>query len=158
MSSKVSNLLKKIVFFDVVPDLSPLSASERDALMHCVAASDAITAIYLRQVSSENPRWHEDLRSRTDLEGRNLLKYFELNGGPWDQFNDDQPFIDNVGPRPKGGSFYPLDLTKEEWEQWLNSRHGDREAFESHCTVIDRQENGLVAIPYNEAYRDFLEL
>jgi hypothetical protein len=158
MSANVNNLLKKIVFFDVVPNLSPLSGNERKALMHCVAASDVITEIYLRQVSSENQRWHEELKSRTDIEGRNLLRYFELNGGPWDQFNDDEPFINNVGPRPKGAALYPLDLTTEEWERWLNSRRDDRQTFESHCTVIDRRENGLVAIPYNDAYRDFLEL
>src|SRR5271157_5726187 len=102
MNVSVSELLKKIVFLDVVPDLSSLSENERNALMHCVAAADIITEIYLRQVSSENPRWYQELRSRTDSEGRNLLKYFEINGGPWDQFNDDQPFVDKVGPRPKG--------------------------------------------------------
>src|ERR1035441_8365931 len=81
-SMHVSDLLNKIAFFEVSPDLASLSAAERQALSHCVRAADLVTEVYLRQVSSDNPMAREQLAARTDSEARDLLTYFELNGGP----------------------------------------------------------------------------
>ena len=153
----VSDLLNKIAFFEVSPDLASLSAAERQALSHCVRAADLVTEVYLRQVSSDNPMFREQLAARTDSEARDLLTYFELNGGPWDQFNANRPFLSNAGPKVEGGSFYPSDLNAGEWEQWLVRHPEDRSRFENPLTVIRRSGDRLVALPYNDVYRDFLE-
>jgi len=149
--------LEKVAFVDIAPDLSSLAQEEREALGHCIRAADWMTQIYLRQVSPDNPKLYEELRSRKDEEGQELLRYFEINGGPWDQFNEDKAFLENAGVRPKGAGLYPTDLTEQEWNAWLQANPDDRRAFESQCTVISRQEGRLVATPYNEAYREFLE-
>ena len=148
--------LAKIAFVDVAPDLSSLAREEREAIMRCIKAADWITQIYLRQISPDNPKLYDQLRSRQDQEGRDLFKYLELNGGPWDQFNDDQPFIENAGVRPAGAGLYPPDLTEREWRTWLQAHPDDQRAFESQCTVISRHEGRLVPTPYNEAYSEFL--
>jgi hypothetical protein len=56
-----------------------------------------------------------------------------------------------------GAGFYPTDLSRDEFERWLREQPQDRAAFTSLYTVIERRDNGLVAIPYNRAYRRWLE-
>src|SRR2546425_9041 len=154
MTMDMSKRLEKLVFVEVVPDLSSLSATERKALTHCIEAADLMTSIYLRQISLDNPRWYEELKAREDTEGRNLFRHFEINGGPWDLFDDDQPFLPGIGPKPKGIALYPPDLTEKEWHDWLEEHPDDREQFESNRTLIVRNGNSLAAIPYSIVYRD----
>lgn len=148
--------LSKIVFFDVAPDLSHLNDAERAAIARCVDAADVMTEIYLRQVSAQNSDWMESLRRRSDEEGRDLLRYFLISGGPWDQFNGDEPFLPQVGARPRGAGFYPPDLTEREWREALEAKPEERRSFLSGQTVVERRGQDLVAIPYSVAYRRFL--
>ncbi|MGH7566499.1 MAG: dipeptidyl-peptidase 3 family protein, partial [Gemmatimonadota bacterium] len=68
----------------------------------------------------------------------------------------DEPFL-AVGPKPEGAGYYPEDLTREEIEAWTLAHPEDREAFTSYYTIIERRGEGLVAVPYHEAYGDRLE-
>lgn len=150
----IKRSLAKIVFFDVSPDLSGLTEDERAALHHCVRAAGIMSDIYLLQMDPENLQRRAELAARTDEEGKDLLKYFDVNGGPWDGFNNDEPFISGVGAKPKAGAFYPADMTEKEWNEWLAAHPGDRAKFESPYTIIKRGANGgLVAIPYSEEYK-----
>ncbi len=142
----------------VAQDLSGLTEGERAALRHCVAAAKVMSDLYLFQIDPVNIALREKLAARTDGEGRALREYFDINGGPWDLFNGDEAFIAGVGNKPNAGAFYPPDLTDEEWESWLGDHPADRARFESPTTVIRRDGNGgLIAVPYHEAYRPFLE-
>ena len=44
-------------------------------------------------------------------------RFAELNYGPWDRLDGNAPFVAGVGPKPPGAQFYPLDMTKEEFER-----------------------------------------
>jgi hypothetical protein len=154
----VKKSLNNIVFFDVRQDLSSLTDGEREALRHCARAAEIITDLYLTQMDPENGTRRAALEQRTDEEGKDLLKYFNVNGGPWDGFDEDRPFIPGVGAKPKAGSFYPADLTDAEWNEWLVKHPADRENFESRTTLIKRtDEGGLVAVPYAAEYEKFLK-
>lgn len=152
----IRDRLAKVSFFDVKPDFSSLDANQRRALAHCIDASRIITNIYLDQVYVDNQRIYSELQKRSDVEGKDLLRYFLIHGSPWDAYDHDKPFISGVNEKPKFGSFYPSDLTREEWGAWLKSRPEDRERFESNHTVIKRRNNGLVAVSYSEEYLDRL--
>jgi hypothetical protein len=152
----VAEGLAKIIFVEVHPDLSSLSDTECEALKHCVRAAELTTEIYLRQVSPQNPRWREELQARSDARGRALARYFEINGGPWDMFDEDRPFLGGAGDKAKGAALYPPDLTEQEWDAWLTAHPNDRPQFESSRTVIVRRDEGLAAVPYSEVYADFL--
>jgi hypothetical protein len=154
----IKNALAKIIFFDVSQDLSNLTANEQEALRHCVRAAEIMTDIYLIQMDPRNPERRAALAARTDEEGSELLRYFDVNGGPWDGFNKDEPFIAGVGAKPKAATFYPADMTEKEWDEWLAAHPGDREKFESRSTIIKRSaDGGLVAVPYGEEYKSMLE-
>ncbi len=148
----IKERLAKVRFFKVTPDLSSLLENELQALSYCVKAARIMTDIYLKQVAHGNLEVLRALQARSDEEGVDLLRYFNIHGSPWDEYDHGKPFVTGVGEKPKFGSFYPADLTKEEWEAWLNAHPEDRKAFESNYTVIKRRENGFAAVPYSQEY------
>jgi hypothetical protein len=153
----IKNSLSKIVFFDVAQDLSGLTGNEREALRHCVRAAEIMNGLYLTQMDPKNPELQAALAARTDDEGKQLLRYFNVTGGPWDGFDNDVPFIPGVGAKPKAGAFYPADLSEKEWDEWLTAHPADRKNFESPVTVIKRSAGGgLVAVPYSGEYERYL--
>lgn len=148
----IEERLAKIRFFKFTPDLSSLKENERQALSHCVKASRIMTNIYLEQVAHGNLEMYRALQARSDKEGVDLFRYFNIHGSPWDEYDRNNPFVPGVGEKPKFGSFYPADLTKEEWETRLGANPEYRDAFESPYTVVRRRGEYLMAVPYSEEY------
>jgi len=134
-------------------DLSHLSEPERATLDLLVAAARKMDPIFDRQAWAGNPA----LRKRLVKEGNPFkLEYFDIMRGPWDRQDHHAPFaVDH--PRPPGGGFYPDDLSLDDFKRWLADHPADRAAFESLTTVIERTSTGLRAVPYSEAYREWLE-
>jgi hypothetical protein len=129
---------------------------EKQVIAKLVEASDLLHEIFSEQVSPQNAEWRTRLASATDSAGRAAARYFDIMVGPWDRLNHDRPFL-AAGPKPPGAGYYPADMTKEEFEAWLEKHPGDREAFTGYFTVIRRQNDSLVAVPYSEAYGARLE-
>lgn len=50
-----------------------------------------------------------------------LYNYFMIRGCPWDSFDSNEPFIKGIGEQPKGAAFYPDDLTRKEWNAYLEN-------------------------------------
>lgn len=150
------SMLGRIVFFDVAEDLSGLSNAEQAALAHCVAAAKIMTKVYREQLDPRIKAIQERLENENNDTARDALQYLAVHAGPWDGFNEDQPFIADVGARPKGIALYPSDLTKEEWRAWLSAHPEDRDQFESPYTKIIRDPDGLKAVPYSDAYAELL--
>ena len=99
----------------------------------------------------------EVLPAGTSEQADAIRAYYRIMYGPWDELESDEPFLD-VGKKPEGAGFYPEDLTREEFDAWIEEHPEDREAFTSGYTVIRRTEDGgLEAVPYSEAYRAELE-
>jgi hypothetical protein len=135
---------------------SLLSEDARRVLRKIVEASRFMDDIFLRQVSPRNPEWLARLESSLTDEDRQLLHYFRIMVGPWDRLEEHRPFMGEE-EKPLGAGFYPPDLTKDEFENWPARHPEDEEAFTSYYTVIKRDGDRLVAVPYSEAYQEFLE-
>ena len=135
---------------------SGLQSWEREVLSRLVRASDLMDAIFLRQVSTRNPEWRAELERQQGAGKRAALDYFDIMYGPWDRLDHDRPFLE-VGPKPKGAGYYPADLTAEELDRWIAAHPADRDAFTGYFTLIRRDGNRLVAVPYSQAYREYLE-
>jgi hypothetical protein len=132
---------------DIGFDRANLSAWENQVVDTLIAASKIINDIYLLQVSEKNPEWRAKLASGDQV----ALQYFDLMAGPWDRLRSDSAFL-NVGPKPPGAGFYPVDMTKEQFESWIAAHPKDKDAFTGYFTVIRRQDSALVAVPYSKAY------
>lgn len=136
---------------ELAADLAGLPDSEREALSHILAAARLMDEIFFRQVSVDNPA----LRDTVGTLDEAAQIYFDANFGPWDRLDEMAPFIGDV-PHPAGAGYYPTDMSTEEFEAWLAANPDDREAFESLYTVIRREGDGLVALPYSEVYLEWL--
>jgi hypothetical protein len=81
-----------------------------------------------------------------------LLDFARINYGPWDRLNDNRPFIEGVGEKPRGANFYPADMTREEFEQ------SELPGKDNLYTMIRRGADGnLQAIPYRDYFKAEVE-
>jgi hypothetical protein len=137
-------------------DVSHLSQGDREALRHLVQAAGVMDEIFRVQAWSGNPGLASKVGSYTGADAQAVKDYYRMMYGPWDRLLHFEPFLGDL-PHPPGAGFYPEDLTTEEFETWIADHPEDREAFTSLHTVIRRDGEGLVAVPYSEAHRDRLD-
>jgi hypothetical protein len=158
-----SSLAAKIRRFaptEIVADASGLSKSDQQALAKIIEAARLLDPIYLRQVWSGNVALLKKLEADTSAEGQERLHYFRINVAPWSRLDNNEAFIEGVPPvKLPQGSFYPDDMTKEEFNLWVNALPAEaRQRAEGFFYVIRRDADGkLKVVPYSEEYREFLE-
>lgn len=136
-----------------------LSVSDRKALKALLKAAEVMHRIFWKQVSPKELERRNELARQApgaDPYLAALLDYVDLNVGPWDRIDGNEPFIGDQ-KKPEGAAFYPTDMTKEEFEAHLRSHPEDRTAFESPFTVIRREGGRLKAVPYSEEYAQDLK-
>ena len=130
-------------------DPSVLTPTEKEALKAMIEAAKIMDELYFLQVHPKALEWRDQMDTPA------LKRTYAINFGPWDALDGNQPFWGNA-PKPKGGGFYPLDMTKEEFDAHLAAHPRDREAFTSYFTVIVRENGTLKAVPYSEYYKERL--
>src|SRR5205814_307518 len=160
--SEATSLNEKIRRFAPTPltaNTAQLSPGDRKALQKIIAAAKYYDALYLRQIWSGNEALLKKLAAGKSLLGRLRLHYFMINKGPWSQLDDNEPFIEGVPRRPPQANFYPADITKDEFNAWLNTLTPDeKEKATGYFYTIRRGSNGkLKTVPYSEEYREFLD-
>jgi len=137
-------------------DVRGLPPKERAALDKLIEAARHLDPIFDVQAYQGNPTLRETLAADTSPEGIAKLDLFDIMRGPWDRQEHHEPFATEQS-RPPGGGFYPADLNAEDFRAWVDAHPADRAAFESLTTVIRRQADELVALPYSEAYAEHLQ-
>ena len=146
----------KIAPIAMTPDTSFLTAEERQVVNLLNDAASLMSEIYLRQVSERNPALRAEIAASDRPDRDLLLSMFDLNGGVWDISNEFKPFYGDQ-PLPPGRALYPADLTTAEFDAWLAAHPDQRDEMLSLYTVVRRQGDGFVAIPYSQYYREWLE-
>lgn len=154
--SHVQNQLNKFAPVDIDYDRSILSEKDQQVVEKLVEASKYMDNIFLNQVYSKNEAILKALKKSDEPNNDVYLEYFKIMYGPFDRLDENKPFL-VAEPKPDGANYYPEDMTKEEFVQWIKDHPEDKEAFESNFTIIRRSGDKLVAIPYAEAYKDLLE-
>jgi hypothetical protein len=138
---------------------SSLLPNDRQALQKIIEAAKYYDPLYLRQIWSGNEALLKKLQADQTPLGRQRQHYFTINQGPWSQLDSNERFIEGVPPRPAYANFYPDDITKEEFNAWLNTLSPEeKEKATGYFYTIRREANGkLKSVPYSEEYREFLE-
>jgi uncharacterized protein (UPF0335 family) len=143
----------KIARIAMQPDTSFLNAEERQVVNLLIQAAELMNPIYLRQRFARNP----EIRAEIERSGnKQMLDMYDLHFGPWDTLAENHPFH-GTAAMPPGAGFYPKDLTKEAFEAYLAAHPNEREALTSPYTVVKRQGDRLVAVPYSVEYKQWLE-
>jgi hypothetical protein len=124
-------------------DLSSLSEVEKQTLRHLIDAAKVADEIFWQQAWGDKKLLLDRVKNDT------LKRFIELNYGPWDRLNNNVPFVQGMGEKPKGAGFYPANITQAEWDQWNNPQKNNP------YSVVKRDESGkLFSEPYHTAYRE----
>ncbi len=128
-------------------DLSHLSANQKQMLTLLIDASKIMDDLFWQQAFSQDKK--SFLASISDEKVR---RFAEINYGPWDRLNGDKVFLSKTAPKAHGAEFYPVDMTKAEFEQ---SEFSDKKGLYS---VVRRDSEGkLVSVPFSEIYHDQMD-
>ena len=128
-------------------DLSHLSANQKQMLTLLIDASKIMDDLFWQQAFSQDKK--SFLASISDEQVR---RFAEINYGPWDRLNGDKVFLSKTAPKAHGAEFYPVDMTKAEFEQ---SEFSDKKGLYS---VVRRDSEGkLVSVPFSEIYHDQMD-
>ena len=137
-------------------DVDHLSAGDRQALRHLVQAAEAVDEIFTLQAWTGGPTFKQQLAGLTGPGADEAREFYRIMYGPWDRLVGHEPFIGEI-VHPEGAGFYPEDLTKDEFEAWLEQHPEDGESFRSLHTLIRRDGDRLMAIPYSAAFAEQLD-
>lgn len=121
-------------------DLSKLSLEEREGLKQLMHAAEMMDQVFMMQAYA--PIWSVDT-----ITNPAIVKFKQINYGPWDRLDNNRPFIKGVGPKPAGANFYPVDMRKGEFDSLANPKKT------SPYTIITREEGKLQVVDYSVAYQ-----
>jgi hypothetical protein len=161
--SATSDLSRKIERFaptEITADISRLSEGDRKALEKLVEAARLMDKIFIRQVWSRNEALQQKLEGDKSTAGLERLHYFNINMSPWSTLDDNEPFIKDVPhPRPQGANYYPADMSKEEFDSWVETLpESEKQRATGFFYTIRRDAEGKLSLnPYSEEYKDLLE-
>lgn len=140
--SKYDELLNKYTTVKLTTDLPSLSDKQKQMIPILIEVADIMNELFWIEAYGDK----DELMSGLDNE--KARQFTKINYGPWDRLNNNEPFIEGVGAKPAGANFYPMDMTKEEFEAADIADKG------SLYTFIRRDENGgLISIPYHEMFK-----
>lgn len=127
-------------------DMSKLTDQQAEMVQLMILAARIMDEIF----------WMESYGNKEELlagiQDEEMRKFAAVNYGPWDRLDGNAPFIDGVGPKPKGANYYPHDMTGAEFEALEDDRKY------SLYTVIKRDEQGeLMVVTYPELYMELYE-
>ena len=142
---------------EVTADVSNLSDGDREALRHLVVAAQAVDEIFKRQAWAENPFFAPEVATLGGAGADAARGYCRIMYGPWDRLAHYEVFLGDQ-PHPAGAGFYPEDMTRDEFEAWIEAHPEEGEAMTSLHTVVRRDDDRLVAVPYSQVYSDLLEV
>jgi len=146
VKSEMQKRVDEYAKVDLASDISHLSAKEKQMLPYLFEAAKIMDEIFWLQTYGDKEKL---LSSIKDSATRSFVL---INYGPWDRLVDNKPFIKGVGDKPLGANFYPLDMTKEEFELF------DAKDKTSLYTIIKRDSQGkLITVPYHIAYKEQIE-
>jgi putative hemolysin len=135
--------------------LPGLADWERAVLDKLYPAARYMDEAYWQQVDPQDEQLFRSLVDATDPTEAAARLLLDANYGRWDRFDEFVPFLGDE-PRPAGGYVYPPDLTKEELDAYIAAHPDEKDSLLSPFTVVQRDGDRLVAVPYHEAYAEFV--
>jgi hypothetical protein len=145
-TTAMSEMQKNVNDYAVVKlttDLSKLTEKEKQMIPLLLEISEIMDDIFWQQT------WGDKNTLLDTIKDPFAKQFAAINYGPWDRLGENKAFIAGIGEKPKGANFYPVDMTKEEFEKWNDKNKS------SQYTIVVRDENkALKSVWYHEAYAD----
>lgn len=132
--------------FTLTSDISHLSAKEKQILSILFDVADIMDDLYWLQAMGPKDAFLARIQDET------ARKFALINYGPWDRLDGNKSFITEIGPKPEGANFYPVNMTKTEFEAFKDPNK------KSLYTLIRRNADGtLRSVWYHQAYETQLK-
>ncbi len=142
----VKERLKEYAVVSLNTDLSKLSEKDKQVIKILIEACKTMNDIFWLQAYGNKDSLFAKLKTPEEK------KLCEINFGPWDRLNGNEPFIKGIGKKPIGSGFYPPDI---KYLPFIDMKFEDKLSM---FTVIKRSEDGsLYTQPYHVAYKEQLE-
>lgn len=139
-------LLNKYVQVSLTADISHLNANEKEMLSLLFKAATIMDDIF----------WTQNIGPKdaflSKIEDPRARKFAEINYGPWDQLDNQKPFLEGFGTMLPGAQFYPVDMTKEEFEAFE-----DPNKTSLYTLIVRDDEGNLKSVWYHEVYAAQIE-
>ena len=135
-------------------DSSGLSGREQRMIEKLVEACRYLDDIFWRQSDPDGLELYQSLLKT----GRNprLQRLLLINGGRFDLIDDNAPFV-GTEPMPPGRGLYPKDITRAQIDHYIGQHPEKKAEIYNPYTVVRRQGDGLIGVPYHVEYRRWLE-
>jgi len=134
-------------------DTTFLSDNEKILLEKLAEAGKIADEIFWQQSAHDAKQVRDSLANLKGDDNKLLQQYVRINYGPYDVIHSNERFIPGEPRiRPIGAGFYPIDMTKEEFEDAVKTNPSLKQQFEDLYTVIIRKDGKLQAIPYSKYY------
>jgi len=145
-SSELQKRLDKYVPVKLTTDIAQLSEKEKQMIPILIEAATIMDKLFWYEAYGEKTEALKET-GQTDLN-----TFININYGPWDRLDGNNPFVEGVGAKPKGANFYPTDMTKEEFEA---AELPDKNSL---YTFVRRDANGkLITVPYRVQFKEEVE-
>ncbi|BDD06027.1 dipeptidyl-peptidase 3 family protein [Aureibacter tunicatorum] len=164
----VNSIQNRLNAYEEVPltaDLSHLSENQKKALGILIDAGNMMNDLFWYESYGNkgalldslfwymNPGTKKNVLEVDREKYPDVRKLIEINYGPWDRLDDNISFVPAFGPKPLGANFYPVNMTKEQFDQW------DNPLKKSPYTLIRWNNSGqLEAIPYHQQFERQLKV
>lgn len=126
-------------------DLSWLSASEKKMIPILIEVAKIMDELFWKQNYGDK---NELLSKITDEYEK---RFAIINYGPWDQLNDEKPFVKGFGEKSPNANFYPKEMTKEDF-----AKISDPLKTNPYSIVV-KKDGEYKVLPYSKAFQTELK-
>ncbi len=145
--SEIQRKVEEFIPVKLKADLNHLSENQKKMIGLFIEAGQIMDKLFW--LETYGPK--EELLAKYDDEY--TKKFIEINYGPWERLNDNIPFLEGFGEKPKGAKYYPADMTKEEFD----ASGLAKSEFNQYSFISRDKDNKLVETPFNVAFKEDIE-
>ena len=136
---------------DISPDLKKLTDKQKRIVENLIEAGKIADHIFWKQSS------HDALEIRGEYLNQSgpIREYIEINYGPYDRLHNYQRFIgEGSDLKPLGAGFYPEDISREEFRNFVNKNPKMKKKCENQYTIVYKDDQKLKTAFYHQIYED----
>ena len=134
--------INSFVTVKLTTNLASLTDKEKQMIPLLIEVAKIMDDLYWEQVIGDKQKFLDSIHDT-------LIRVFAgINYGPWERLNGNRSFIDGFGEKPAGANLYPPDMSKEEFEKWIN-----KDKTSQYSIIARNEDHSLKNIPYHEAYK-----
>ncbi len=142
----------KFIPIKISVDISEIPEHKKKIIKVLIEAAKLVEELYLFQ---KNPEIHPIINEFITRGENSVVSFIKIMGGIKDHFNEDAMFIDGSTDY-KYGSFYPSDITMDEWDNFYKLNSDKSDLLTSPHTVLIRSGSSLEIVDYSVYYKEYL--